>query len=171
MDWAGYPSAFYCTLNTHYRIVSYRIAKLLVITWKLRQNFVKSVPSIHLSAVRLLNYDSNNSNSTALQTHLNTLLCSNDLISLLQLTWLQWFHRPPTCLTHCSLCTTRAEQRSKHRVEPTAASFCAYAQPEWHCYDIMQIKLTQLQQNACKQPLVSLYDALRTEPRDLDFDL
>ena len=25
VDSAGYPSAFYCTLNTHYRIVSYRI--------------------------------------------------------------------------------------------------------------------------------------------------
>jgi len=27
IDKAGYRSAFYCTLNTHYRIVSYRIKK------------------------------------------------------------------------------------------------------------------------------------------------
>jgi len=26
---SGYPSAFYCTLNTHYRIVSYRIIDAL----------------------------------------------------------------------------------------------------------------------------------------------
>ena len=25
VDWAGYPSAFYCTLNTQYRIVSYHV--------------------------------------------------------------------------------------------------------------------------------------------------
>ena len=28
-DEAGYPSAFYCTLNTHYRIVSYRIVSVV----------------------------------------------------------------------------------------------------------------------------------------------
>ena len=31
VDYAGYPSAFYCTLNTHYRIVSYRKPKQLII--------------------------------------------------------------------------------------------------------------------------------------------
>ena len=57
IDQAGYPSAFYCTLNTHYRIASYRIANPCtgVHTTKVkknRKNEGHQSPSLHLSSVR-----------------------------------------------------------------------------------------------------------------------